>query len=118
MLSKAKSSTPSAWASAISASRLMVLPKESRVRGNAERVAAGELALAGDIEAGAERGERRHHLGRRIGLHRIEDRGLGKERLKHAISGADDIEIDDDAGRRRALLGKEPVDPGARAHGH
>ena len=78
--STANCSTPMAWACAMSAARLMVLPKAMWVAGHAEREAEVDLAARGGVEAAAQRGDRRDHLGRRVGLDRVVDGRVAQAR--------------------------------------
>ncbi len=94
-----------------------------RVEADAERVGAGDVPLLldgvavgdavgrgaggqrqfdlgdrGGVEAGAELGQQRQHLRRRVGLDRVEDAGVGQRLGEGGVVVADDLEIDDEAG--------------------
>ena len=56
-----------------------------------------DLGDRGGVEAGAELGQQRQHLGRRIGLHRVEHTGVGQRLGKGTVVVADDVEVDDEA---------------------
>ncbi len=57
-----------------------------------------DLGDRGGVEAGAEPGEKLEHLGRRIGLHRVEHAGVRQRLGEGVVVLADDLEIDDQAG--------------------
>ena len=74
---------PRACAWAMSAARLMVLPKAMRSAATPSAEAEVDLAARGAVEPAAERRHRRHHLGRRVGLDRVVD-GRVAEALRRA----------------------------------
>ena len=98
-----------------------------RVEADAERVGAGDVALLldrvavadavgrgagrqhhldlgdrGGVEAGAELGQQRQHLRRRVGLHGVEHARVGQGLGEGIVVVAHDVEIDDEA---RAFVG-------------
>ena len=85
------------------------------LRPDAQRQDEIDLAQAGGIEAGAEIGNPRQDLARRIGLHGIEDagrrQGLGQG---HEVMGHQ-VDIDHEAGRGKLGRLEEAGDPGRHA---
>ena len=65
-------------------------------RSDAERQAEIDLAARGGVEVPAKRRHRRHHLGRRIRLHRIVDRRVAEAGLERAVLGPHHVEVEDD----------------------
>ena len=57
-----------------------------------------DLGDRGGVEAGAERGQQRQHLRRRIGLHRVEHPRVGQRLGEGVVVVAHDVEVDDEAG--------------------
>ena len=57
-----------------------------------------DLGDRGGVEAGAELGQQRQHLRRRVGLHGVEHAGVGQRLGKGRVVVAHDVEIDDEAG--------------------
>ena len=56
------------------------------------------LAHRGDVEARAELGQQLEDLGRRVGLHGVEDARVGQRLGEGLIVLAHDVEVDDEAG--------------------
>ena len=92
--SAANCRTPTAWAWAMSAARLIVLPKAMWLGRHAERAAEVDLAARGRVEMRAFGGERGHHLGGRVRLDRIVDRGVAEAGLERAVLGAQHREVE------------------------
>ena len=70
--------------------------------GDAVRRGAGgehhlDLGDRGGVEAGAEAGEQRQHLRRRVRLHGVEHARVGQRLGEGEVVVADDIEVDDEA---------------------
>ena len=68
------------------------------VRGGAGREHHLDLGDRGGIEAGAESGKQRQHLGRRVCLHGVEHARVRQSLGEAEIVFADNIEVDDEAG--------------------
>ena len=69
----------------------------------------------GGVEAGAEPGQQRQHLRRRVGLHGVEHARVGQRLGEAEVVLADDIEVDDEAGPVVVTITQEIAD--ARGHG-
>ena len=76
-----------------------------------------DLRHRGGVEARAEAGQQRQDLGRRIGLHRIEDAGVGHAAREEAIVLGDDFEIDHEAGAIGTSVTQEVEDASGGGHG-
>ena len=64
-----------------------------------------DLGDRGGVEAGAELGQQRQHLRRRVGLHGVEHAGVGQRLGEGIVVVAHDVEVDDEArARRRCAL--------------
>ena len=84
------------------------------VAGHAEAEAEVDLAARGAVEPPAELGQRRHDLGRRVGLHGVVDRGVAEARRERAVLGAQHLEVEDH--RRPVELAR--ADVGVLARGN
>ena len=89
----------------MSRSFLMVLPKRDAVGRRAGRERHLDLGDRGGVEAGAERGEQRQHLRRRVRLDGVEHPGVRQGLGEGLVVVADDVEIDDEARPFVAPLG-------------
>ena len=69
-----------------------------------------DLAARGRVETPAEGRDRRDHLGRRVGLDRVVDRGAAEAGLERAVLGAQHLEVEDhrSGGRSRARGCRRP----------
>ena len=74
-----------------------------------------DLGDRGGVEAGAELGQQRQHLRRRVGLHGVEHARVGQRLGEGIVVVADDVEIDDEAGPVVVSLTQELTD--ALSHG-
>ena len=102
--SAANCSTPLRWACAMSAARLIVLPKAIRCGGDAEPEAEVDLAARGAVELAAQRGDRGDDLGGGVGLDRVVNGRVAEAGIEGPVLGAEHVEIEDH--RRTVEVGR------------